>query len=392
MLKVGLVGLGFISHEHVPGYLDSADAEIVAVCDVDGDHARSWLAKWNLTRPRVYESLEAMLDAESLDLVDILTPHTRHCEQVLQCARARVRAISVQKPMAVGLSQCDQMIEACEQHGVLLRVFENYRFYPVYREAKRRLDDGVIGSALSIRIHTMGGIRKGASWPHFWAPGSDALDVTRCQNSPLVADDGLHKFSLACWMMEREIERMSSWIDRDTPLDAPAYIRAKFKHEPGDSPKYAQFDFTFSTKLDIPCDMWLDDFVEIVGERGVMWIHQCAAAGDRELFGGNEMSRSPLFPPIVVFVNGKVQPCLEDLSLEERNWSTSFVDCTRHFIDVLHNGGTPICTGREGKDLNRYGIAALLSAQEGCDIEMSEITSAAETTGAFKLRTNFCTL
>ena len=40
MLKVGIIGLGMISHENVLGYLDSDDAEIIAVCDVDEEVGR----------------------------------------------------------------------------------------------------------------------------------------------------------------------------------------------------------------------------------------------------------------------------------------------------------------------------------------------------------------
>ena len=46
MLKVGLVGTGFISDEHVLGYRGCADAEIVAVCDLDLGRARGWLERW----------------------------------------------------------------------------------------------------------------------------------------------------------------------------------------------------------------------------------------------------------------------------------------------------------------------------------------------------------
>ena len=130
----------------------------------------------------------------------------------------------------------------------------------------------------------------------------------------LVGDDGLHKFSLACWLMDRDIERVSSWIDPETPLDAPAFIRAKFRARRGEPAKYAQIDFNFSTRLAIPSDVWLDDFVEICGERGVMWIHQCAGAGDRPLFKGNRMSSSSAFPPIAVFVDGRVTTYLDHLS------------------------------------------------------------------------------
>ncbi len=386
MLKAGLVGTGFISDEHVLGYRGCADAEIVAVCDLDLGRARGWLERWEMPAARAYDSVERMLDGETLDLVEILTPQTQHYAHVVQCAGAGVPFVSVQKPMAVGIAQCDRMIEACRASGTVLRLYENYVFYPVYHEAKRLLDDGIIGALTSVRIHTIGGVRDGAPWPHFWVP----VDVQQSRSSVLVGDDGLHKFSLACWLMDRDIERVSSWIDPETPLDAPAFIRAKFRTRPGEPAKYAQIDFNFSTRLAIPSDVWLDDFVEICGERGVMWIHQCAGAGDRPLFKGNRMSSSSAFPPIAVFVDGRVSTYLDHLSARERNWSTSFVACTRHFIGVATDGGTPICTGEQGRDLNRYATAALLSAQDQRDVDLVEVTSEAEEQGAFELRDNFC--
>ena len=102
------------------------------------------------------------------------------------------------------------------------------------------------------------------------------------------------------------------------------------------------------------------------------------------------MSSSSAFPPIAVFVDGQVTAYLDHLSPQERNWSTSFVACTRHFIGVATDGGTPICTGEQGRDLNRYATAALLSAQEQRDVDLSEVTSEAEEQGAFELRENFC--
>lgn len=48
MLRVGLVGLGFISHENVLGYLQSLDAKIVAVCEPDEPKAQHWLRTYGL--------------------------------------------------------------------------------------------------------------------------------------------------------------------------------------------------------------------------------------------------------------------------------------------------------------------------------------------------------
>ena len=128
----------------------------------------------------------------------------------------------------------------------------------------------------------------------------------------------------------------------------------------------------------LPFDFWLEDFVEIVGTRGILWINQCSAAGDRELFRGNEMSSSPVFPPIAVYLNGKVDVYLDNLLPRERNWSTSFVASTRHFIEVMKDGGEPIYTGEEGREVTRYAMAAYRSAREQRDVYLDEITAEAD--------------
>lgn len=390
MLKVGFLGLGHISNENVLGYLDSEDAEIVAVCRHDEEAARRWLKKWNLPQARYYKNYEDMLEKEELDIVEILTPHHLHCTQVVKCAEAKVKGISLQKPMGVSLRQCDQIIDACKKNNVRLKVYENYVFYPVYLKAKELIDQGIIGELVSIRVNTMTGLKEGAPWPWCFSPETWRSDVRRCGGGPLVYDDGYHKFSLAYWFMGRDFEKVSAWIDPDTPLDVPALIRAKFKSLPGDCPKYAQIDFSFSSRMALPCDFWLDEFIEIVGSKGIMWINQCSAAGDRELFHGNEMSKSPVFPPIAVFLNGKVTTYLEEMSPRKRNWSTSFIASTKHFIRVMKEGGEPIYTGEKGREINRYAIASHVSAQENRDVYLDEITTEAEENREFEIRTNFC--
>jgi len=391
-LKIGFIGLGAISNENVLGYLDADEAQIVAVCDPNEDTARQWRQRWELPQATYYRDHEEMLAAEQFDIVEILTPHDLHAVHAVACAEANTRAISVQKPMATTLRECDRIIAACRENGVRLKIYENFVFYPVYLKAKHLIDQGLIGELMSIRINTMGGIREGAAWPWCWSRSSWRTDLERAGMGPLVGDDGFHKFSLARWFMDRDFETVSAWIDADTPLDAPAYIRVRLKRRPDDGPKYAQIDFSFSTRMALPSDFWLDDFIEIVGEKGVMWINQCSAAGDRELFKPCAMSSSPVFPPIAVFTDGKVTTYLDDMSPAERNWSTSFVAGTRHFMEVVKAGGDPVLTGEEGKEITRYVMAAYVSAQQKRDIHLDEITSATEVQEEFKIMTNFCSL
>jgi predicted dehydrogenase len=391
-LKVGFIGLGHISHENVLGYLHDSGARIVAVCSPTEARARAWLEKYGLTEARYYADHAAMLASEELDIVEVLTPHDLHERHAVAAAEAGVRGISLQKPMAVSLRECQAIIDACRRHGSVLKVYENFVFYPVYLKAKELIEEGLIGDPISIRVHTLGGKRDGTGWPWPFVPGSWRVDVATAGTGPLVGDDGFHKFSLARWIMGRDIEAIGAWIDSGTPLDAPAFLRARFRRKDGESRRYGQFDFNFSPRMDTPFDFWLDDFVEIVGERGTMWINQCSAAGNRPLFAGNHMSDSPVFPPIAVYTDGNVRTYLADITPSERNWSTSFVGGTRHFIDVMRNGGTPIYTGEEGMEITRYAIAATVSAQLGRDVELDEITLEAEEAGRFEITTNFLNL
>ena len=391
MLKVGFVGLGFISDEHVLGYIDNEDARIVAVADVDAEKGRAWLRKWKLPYDvELYTNFEDMLQREALDILEILTPHNLHCPMVLKAAEASVKNISVQKPMGLNLSEANRMIQACRAKGVKLRVYENALFYPIYRKAKELIDGGLIGELLTMRSCTMVGIRGGIEWPSAWSASSWRGNLATAGSGPLIGDHGFHRFSVVRWFMERDFEKVDCWIEPDTRLDAPAFIRAKLRTAPDESPKYAQIDFSFSPRMSIPSDFWLDDFVEVVGDKGIMWINQCDAAGDREMYKELKMSSSPVFPPIAVFIDGRVDTYLADISLGDRNWSTSFVASTRHFIQAIIESEEPIYTGEDAMEIKRYIVASYLSAQERREISIDQITLEAEERGALQLMTNFC--
>ena len=282
------------------------------------------------------------------------------------------------------------MIQACRANGVKLRVYENALFYPIYCKAKELIDGGLIGELLTMRSCTMVGIRGGIEWPSAWSASSWRGNLETAGSGPLIGDHGFHRFSVVRWFMERDFEKVDCWIDPDTRLDAPAFIRAKFRTARNEAPKYAQIDFSFSPRMSIPSNFWLDDFVEIVGDKGIMWINQCDAAGDREMYRDFRMSSSSVFPPIAVFVDGRVDTYLADISLTDRNWSTSFVASTRHFIKAIIEDEEPIYSGEDAMEIKRYILASYLSAQERCEVPIDHITLDAEESGALQLTTNFC--
>jgi len=152
LLRVGIIGTGDIAKLNILGYIHSHDTELVAVSDIDTEQAKEKLKIWTLESLRIYKDYKQMIDKEDLDIVEILTPHDLHAPMTEYCAKAGVPGISVQKPMAHTISDCEKMIDVCKDEKITLKLYENFRFYPVYLKAKELLEQGIIGELLNIRI------------------------------------------------------------------------------------------------------------------------------------------------------------------------------------------------------------------------------------------------
>jgi predicted dehydrogenase len=366
MLKVGIIGCGDIANLNVLGYIRSQDAELVAVCDTDLKTAGEKLERWGLRTIKIYTDYKKMIDREDLDIVEILTPHHLHAPMTEYCAKAGVPGISVQKPMAHTITDCDKMIQVCNEENVKLKLFENFRFYPVYLRAKELLDSGAIGELLNFRINSIG--TGGPSMPRGVKSLTWRFQVDTCGGGPWIYDDGIHKFSAALWLMGQErVERVFGWIDYfSTVMDSPSIIFWKYPSKnDNDTPKYGSMQFTLAPNIYYPSNYYdCDEYIEISGTNGMMWLNQCTS-------GGNFISKTPQFPPIIVYRDGEVKTYGENLP---RDWRYSFINSTEHFIKVIRKGGEPIYTGEQGRDLCIFAKMPYISQQQKRPIFWDEIT------------------
>ncbi|MHA1292940.1 MAG: Gfo/Idh/MocA family protein, partial [Promethearchaeota archaeon] len=373
MLRVGLIGTGEISELNYLGYHYSPDAEIVAVANTNIKEAKQKLTKWGLRTTKIYTDYKKMIEREDLDIVDILTPHHLHSPMTEFAAKAGVPGISVQKPMAQNITECEKMIQVCQEEGVKLKSFENFRFYPPYLKAKELLDKGIIGELLSFRINTIG--MGGPGWPRKLSSLIWRIQVDKCGGGPMVYDDGIHKFSMALWLMNQErVEKLYSWIDFFSGLvDGPAHIFWKYPSKNSDDPpKYGTMEFSIGANIYFPSNYYsCDEFIEISGTKGIMWLNQCTS-------GGNILSQFPQYAPIIIYVDGEIKTYGEDLP---RDWRYSFIGATQHFVKVMKKGGTPIYTGEQGKNLCIFAKMPYISSQQQREVKWEEMTSENEKKG-----------
>lgn len=268
-LRVGVIGAGRISDLHAIEYLANPRARIVALCDANGEIADRQAEAWGVPASRVFNDWNELLALGEVDLVEVLLPHHLHCRATLD-AIAAGKHVSVQKPMALTVADAGRMVQAARDAGVVLKVFENFLFYPPVVKAKALVDAGAIGQPLTIRIKSNSGIGKGA-WPVPAAAQAWRLDPRTCGGGPLVFDDGHHKFALA-WHFMGQASEVHAWIG-ETPieggvLDSPAMVSFRF---PGG--RFGNLEVVHSKALAIDTVHYpQDDRVEITGTEGVLWI------------------------------------------------------------------------------------------------------------------------
>jgi len=138
-MKVGVIGCGGIAPSHIQVYQGLKNVKVVALCDLNLEKAKNLAARFEIEK--TFRDYWDMLEKEDLDLVDICTPVSTHARIVCDTAKA-VPAIFVEKPMALNVSECDEMIKEVKKHGSKLCVGHNQIFSPHIQRAKSMVDSG----------------------------------------------------------------------------------------------------------------------------------------------------------------------------------------------------------------------------------------------------------
>lgn len=193
----GLLGSGFMAHtyaqclaKHVP------DGHLVAVAG--GSRAPKLAEEYGVA---VEASSEALLARDDIQAVIIATPHSTHLP-LTRAAASAGKHIYIEKPMAVTLADCDAMIAACQDAGVLLNVnnVTRHRASPV--TAKRLIDEGRIGDLRIIRVlsSVIGYIPDDHGWAHQPGEGGAWLDM------------GVHLFDATRWFTGSEVDTVFATV------------------------------------------------------------------------------------------------------------------------------------------------------------------------------------
>lgn len=221
--KIGILGCGKVAHLHAKAILDIPEAEFCAVWSRTKETAENFASQYNV---RAYQSIPQMISENQIDLVVVCTPHPFHKGPAVEAARSGAH-ILVEKPLASTLKDCDEMISACNEHGVKLGVISQRRWYAPVKRVKQAIEDGKIGTPVLGTITMLGWRDKsyydGDAWRGTW----------KMEGGGVLVNQAPHQLDILIWMMGDIDEVYGVWKNLNHPyieVDDTAVVIVKFKN------------------------------------------------------------------------------------------------------------------------------------------------------------------
>jgi predicted dehydrogenase len=221
-LRVGAIATGGLAFWEAQLFDEIEGVEVVAGADVDPDARAQFAEEFGAS---VYEDYAAMLEAEDLDAVNVVTPHTLHYEQTMD-ALERDLHVHLEKPMVTKVAHGHDIIERAAERDLVLQVGYQRHFHPGYREVRRLVEEGRIGDVHMVACYLA------QDWISQQA-GSWRVDPDLSGGGQL-SDSGSHLLDAMLWTTDSEPASVAASMDyRDEDVDVNSALAATLEGPSG---------------------------------------------------------------------------------------------------------------------------------------------------------------
>jgi predicted dehydrogenase len=343
---VNIAILGF-AHPHVHSYIDAwrrhPEMGIRVTAGWDRDPARLAEAANKHAIPTL-ASPEDICRDQNLQAVLIAAETSLHAELV-ECAAAAGKAIVLQKPLALTLSEADRIVRAVEDAAVPFTIAWQMRVDPENIKMKELVDSGCLGRIFMVR-------RRHGLPTHLWPGFDNSWHVNPEYNRDIWADDAAHPFDFVYWLMGMPVTvyaEIGSLLNPRIPNDNGIAI---FRYEDG---RFVEVSCSFTCIAG-------ENTTEIIGEKGVVI----------QNYGDAPSSGVPR-PPGAISLKWYLQ--------ETGQWTISSIPgppnqghriaaLAAPLAEFLHGRRPPIASAREGRDTLRMILASYESNETGARVRL----------------------
>jgi predicted dehydrogenase len=189
-VKVGVVGLGRFGRLHARILSELPGCRVSALCETDGLTLERCAKDYGVEA--LYTDLEAMLGAEDLDAVDVVTDESAHGSQAILCLE-HGKAVFVEKPLATDGDEAEAVARMSRDTGLPVLVGNISRFDARYAVLRRELEAGRFGRVALVQA------KRSFSRAWFAGFGSRVHPVFESM---------IHDLDLALWYLPSPVQRV----------------------------------------------------------------------------------------------------------------------------------------------------------------------------------------
>ncbi len=268
-VRFGLIGFGLFGQHHARAIAQTEGAELAAIA-VHSEASRR-AAREAYPHAAVFADAAELLALDELDVVDIVVPNRLHFEFASAALRAR-KHVLLEKPMALTVGHCDELIRLADQAQRWLAIGHELRLSSLWGGVRRLIEAGAIGEVQHVLIEL-------SRFPY--RQGSEGWRYDQARVGNWILEEPIHFFDLARWYLQEAGEPVS------------VYARAN-----GRDPAQPALNDNFSAVVNFPTGAYAvvsqtlaafghHQTAKIAGRKGTIWAWWSAAdaRSERPTFG-----------------------------------------------------------------------------------------------------------
>jgi len=336
-IRIAIVGCGRISKNHF-GSIDKhmGNLELVAVCENDKAVLEKHQQQYKVPG---YSQMEAMLEAEQVDVVALCTPSGIHADQAAIAASYGVNVMT-EKPMATRWQDGVRMVKACDNAAVRLFVVKQNRRNSTLQLLKRAIEEKRFGKIHMVSLNV------------FWTRPQEYYDQAKWRGTwefdgGAFMNQASHYVDLLDWLIG-PVDKVHAMMSttRDIEVEDTGVLNIRWRNGTLGSMNV--------TMLTYPKN--LEGSISILGENGTVRVGGVAVNDIQHWEFAEEKDY--------------------DQQIKDANYETTSVYGFGHplyynnVIDVLRGKCEPETDGREGLKSLELLIAAYLSARDGKTVSL----------------------
>ena len=221
-IKFAFVGCGRIVTKHAEALKNELKdiAVLIAVADKVLEKARNIGSKYEV--PFYSDYAKMLEDNTDIDVVSILTESGNHAKHTIDIVRRFKKHIIVEKPMALTLSDADDMIRTCDEHGVKMFVIKQNRYNLPVMKLRKAIESNRFGKLV------LGTVR--VRWArHQSYYNQDSWRGTWRYDGGVLTNQASHHIDLLEWMLGEPVsvfaKSRTALVDIETEDTAVAIIK-----------------------------------------------------------------------------------------------------------------------------------------------------------------------